>query len=60
AEESRGRVDRLLANPPPSFTCSITYDGQESWDEESLHSCTDFDDEYFGTSLVFNTIGTIL
>ncbi|KAK6728949.1 hypothetical protein RB195_006169 [Necator americanus] len=47
-EESRGRVDRLLANPPPTFTCSITYDGQESWDEESLHSCTDFSDEYFG------------
>ncbi|VDO45272.1 unnamed protein product [Haemonchus placei] len=47
-EESRGRVDRLFAVPPPSFTCSITYDGQESWDDESLHSCTDFDDEYCG------------
>ncbi|KAK6019438.1 hypothetical protein OSTOST_14926, partial [Ostertagia ostertagi] len=48
AEESRGRVDRLFAVPPPSFSCSITYDGQESWDDESLHSCTDFDDEYCG------------
>ncbi|KJH53515.1 hypothetical protein DICVIV_00258 [Dictyocaulus viviparus] len=48
AAESRGRVDSLLAVPPPSFTCSITYDGQESWDEDSLHSCADFDDEYYG------------
>ncbi|KAJ1347427.1 hypothetical protein KIN20_002477 [Parelaphostrongylus tenuis] len=46
--ESRGRVDQLFAVPPPSFTCSITYDGQESWDEESLHSCTEFDEEYYG------------
>ncbi|KAL6730561.1 hypothetical protein Aduo_001524 [Ancylostoma duodenale] len=58
AEESRGRVDRLLANPPPSFTCSITYDGQESWDEESLHSCTDFDDEYFGRHSRFSRPGS--
>ncbi|VDM59167.1 unnamed protein product [Angiostrongylus costaricensis] len=46
--ESRGRVDRLFAFPAPSFTCSITYDGQESWDEESLHSCAEYDEEYYG------------
>lgn len=44
-EDSRGRVDRLFAVPPPTFTCSVSYDGQESWDSESVHSCDDEEEE---------------
>lgn len=58
AEDSRGRVDRLFAVPPPSFTCSITYDGQESWDDDSLHSCTELDDEYYGRQSRFSRTGS--
>ncbi|VDL75380.1 unnamed protein product [Nippostrongylus brasiliensis] len=58
AAESRGRVDHLFAVPPPSFTCSITYDGQESWDDDSLHSCTEFDDDYYGRHSRFSRAGS--
>ncbi|CAI4233037.1 unnamed protein product [Auanema sp. JU1783] len=47
----RGRVGQKFAVPPPTFTCSVSYDGQEAWDSEedgSVHSCQDFDDIYTG------------
>lgn len=45
-EDSRGRVNNLLfAVPPPTFTCSVSYDGQESWESDSVHSCEDGDEE---------------
>ncbi|CAD6199572.1 unnamed protein product [Caenorhabditis auriculariae] len=44
-EESRGRVDSLFANPPPTFTCSVSYDGQTSWGSDEVHSIEDDEDE---------------
>ncbi|PAV58629.1 hypothetical protein WR25_06146 isoform C [Diploscapter pachys] len=52
-EDGRGRVNRLFANPAPTFSCSVSYDGQgwnSSSEEGTILSCQeeseDFDDYY--------------
>ncbi|CAB3410549.1 unnamed protein product [Caenorhabditis bovis] len=50
-EESRGRVDSLLAKPAPTFTCSVSFDGEEDdddeWGSDEVHSCEEGDDDDF-------------